>query len=151
MVDKNLTVVVMTNLASVGGDGLAQQIAEAFDHDLAPKPLVESPDPSPAFSKLLKDALIGLANRNITQDIFDPAMKDRLATGRGQMALDFFAPLKTIDSFAFCQSEPADPDTNLIYRVKSNGKTYIATFVITKDKKLFQAGLRFDTSPAGGK
>ena len=151
VVDKNLTVVVMTNLASVGGDGLAQQIAEAFDHDLAPKPLVESPDPSPAFSKLLKDALIGLANRNITQDIFDPAMKDRLATGRGQMALDFFAPLKTIDSFAFCQSEPADPDTNLIYRVKSNGKTYIATFVITKDKKLFQAGLRFDTSPAGGK
>lgn len=149
--EKELTIIVMTNLASVSGDTLAQQIAEAYDHDLAPKPLVESPDPDPAFSKVLKEALIGLANRNTTQDIFDVEMKERLATGRGQMVLDFFAPFKTIESFAYCRSDASAPDTNMIYRVKANGQTYIVTFVVTKDRKLFQTGARLDAHPARGK
>jgi len=140
--DRDLTVIVMTNLASVSGDGLAQQIAEAYDQDLAAKPLVESPDPDPEFAKVLKDALIGLANRKITLDIFDPEMKARLATGRGQMVLDYFAPLKAIEAFAYCRTEPSDPDTSLIYRVKASGQSYIITFVVTKDKKLFQTGIR---------
>jgi len=145
--EKDLTIIAMTNLASVSGDALAQQIAEAYDHTLAPKPLVESPDPNPEFSKVLKKALIGLANRNTTQDIFDVEMKERLATGRGQMALDYFATFKAIEGFWYCRSEASDPDTNLLYRVKSNGRTYIVTFVVTKEKKLFQAGTRPDVQP----
>lgn len=148
--EKELSVIVMTNLASVGGDGLAQQIAEAFDRDLAPKPLIESADPNPDFAKELKAALIGLANHNTTQDIFDPEMKARFATGRGQMALEFFAPLKTIESFAFCKSEPSDPDTSLIYRVKAKGRSYIITFVVTKDMRLYQAGIRPETQTVPG-
>ena len=142
--ERELTVIVRTNLASVSGDGFAQQIAEAYDHDLAAKPIVESADPDPEFSKLLKSALIGLANRNITQELLDPEMKARLATGRGQMVLDFFAPLKSIDSFAYCRKEPSEPDTIQIYRVKSGDKNYITTFVITKERKLFQAGIRVE-------
>lgn len=140
--EKELTIIVMTNLASVGGDGLAQQIAEAYDKDLAPKPLLESADPNPEFSKVLKEALIGLANRNTTQEIFDVEMKERLASGRGQMVLENFIPLKTIESFSYCKSEDSDPDTSYIYRVKAGGRTYIVTFVVTKEKKLFQVGLR---------
>lgn len=143
--EKELTIIVMTNLASVGGDGLAQQIAEAYDGDLAPKPLVESPDPNPDFAKVLKEALIGLANRNTTQDIFDVEMKERLATGRGQMVLAYLAPFKSIESFAYCRSEASDPDTTLLYRVKASGQTYIVTFVVTKDRKLYQTGVRLET------
>lgn len=140
--EKNLTIVVMTNLASVSGDTLAQAIAEAYEPDLAPKPLVTSPDPDPAFSERLKTALIGLANEDTTQDIFDPEMTERLTTGRGRMGLAGFVPFKVIDSFVFCQSEASDPDTILRYRVKVAGKNYIVGFVVTKDKKLFQVGAR---------
>ncbi|MBS1718308.1 MAG: beta-lactamase family protein [Armatimonadetes bacterium] len=145
--EKDLTIIVMTNLASVVGDVLAQQIAEAYSPDLLPKPIVESPDPNPDFSKTLKEALVELANRKTTQDIFDPEMKARLSTGRGQMVLERFAPFKAIESFAYCQTEASDPDTTLTYRVKAGGKSYIVTFVVTKEKKLFQVGMRPDESP----
>jgi CubicO group peptidase (beta-lactamase class C family) len=140
--EKDLTIIVMTNLASVSGDGLAQKIAEAFDPELAPRPLVESPDPNPDFSKSLEQALVGLANKDTTQEILDVEMRERLATGRGQRALDNFVQYKVIESFAYCQSEDSDPDTSLLYRVKANGQSYIVTFVVTRDRKLYQAGTR---------
>lgn len=142
--EKELTIIVMTNLASVSGDGLAQQIAEAYDPSLKAQPYSESPDPNPDFSKSLREALEALGKRNIKYAMFDDEMKARLATGRGQMALDFYTPFVKIDRFAFCRTEAADPDTNYVYHATAQGKLYVITFVVTKDKKLFQVGARLE-------
>lgn len=142
--EKHLTIVVMTNQANVSGDGLAQKIAFAYDPDLGPKPLVESTDPDPDLSAKLKAALIGLANGDTKQETLDPEYVASLATGRGQMILPQFAPLKEIASFSYCMTETDDPDRIIRYRVKTKDHTYIAGFLVTRDKKVFAASVRLE-------
>jgi D-alanyl-D-alanine carboxypeptidase len=142
--EKHLTIILMTNQANVGGDGLAQKIAAAYDPDLGIKPLVESADPDPALSAKLKAALVGLANGDTKQDIFDPEYVAILATGRGQMGLPQFAPLKEPTSFAYCQTEADDPDRIIRYRVKTKDHTYIAGFLLTKENKVYGASVRLE-------
>lgn len=64
------------------------------------------------------------------------------------MVLNILAPFKAIESFAYCRSESSDPDTTLLYRVKANGRTNVVTFVVTKNKKLYQAGMRAEVQQA---
>lgn len=142
--EKHLTIILMTNQANVSGDGLAQKIAAAYDPDLGPKPLVESADPDPALSAKLKAALIGLAKGDAKQEMLDPEYVANLATGRGQMMLSQFAPLRDIASFSYCATETDDPDRIIRYRVKTKDHTYIAGFLVTTDKRIFAASVRVE-------
>lgn len=140
--DKNLTIIVMTNQANVSGDGLAQKISIAYDPDLGPKPAVEAPDPNPDFTKQLRDALFGLANRDTKQALFSKELAATMATGRGQMSLVQYAPFKEITRFAFCNIEADDPDRIFRYRVKTKDHSYIVGFWVTSDQKLFSTSIR---------
>lgn len=140
--EKRLTIILMTNQANISGDGLAQRIAAAYDPDLGPKPLVEAADPDPDLSAKLKALLVGLANGDTKQEMLDPEYVANLATGRGQMMLPQFAPLKELVSFAYCQTENDDPDRIMRYRVKTKDRSYIAGFLVTRDKKVAAASVR---------
>lgn len=143
VVDKNMTVVVMTNLAQVSGDGFAQRIAAAYDPDLVPKPPVESPDPDPQLSARLKSALEALAKGEAKNPAYDKELEEMFTTGRGQMVLEQYAMFKPgIDSFAYCSTEDQDPDSFLRYRVKVGKRSIIVGFVLTADKKILSVALR---------
>ena len=140
--DKDLTIVVMTNQANVGGDGLAQKISVALDPDLGPKPVVESPDPNPEFSKKLQKALVGLSKGELTQPLYSAEMAANLATGRGKMMLPQYAPFGAMKSFSFCSIEQDAPDKIYRYRVKTADKSYIVGFWIDRDEKIYSASIR---------
>lgn len=141
--DKRLTIVVLTNLAQVSGDTLAQRIAFAVDKDLGPKPTLESPDPDAEFSKRLRASLESLAKGETNHAMLEQELQDSLKTGRGQMVLGQYALFKPgIDSFSYCSTEDSDIDKFLKYRVKVGKRSFIVGFVVTSDKKVLSVALK---------
>ncbi len=138
----NLTVVLMCNINDVGGDGVAQRIAELYVPELKFKPLAERPDPDAGLSAQLLRTLLDLAVQKVNPADLDPEMTARLATGRGQMGLATLARFAKVSKLTFLQSEPYDVDTIYRYRVTVDGKPWMLTFMVNKDRKVFSIGSR---------
>lgn len=139
---KNLTIVLEGNIHDVGGDAIAQRIAELYVPELRYVKLPEAPDPDPGTTKQRLEVIRSLAARAPKDELLDPEMTARLKTGRGQMAMGSFARFKDLAKIAFLASEPADPDTLVKYRGELAGKTYLFTFTITKAGKIYSVGQR---------
>ncbi|MBX7132529.1 MAG: beta-lactamase family protein, partial [Fimbriimonadaceae bacterium] len=138
----NLTIVLEGNVHDVGGDGIAQKVAEIYVPALRFVKLPEAKDPDPATTAKYVEVVRSLAARTPKAELLDPEMVARLQTGRGQMAMGAFAPLRELDKLAFLSSDLDDPDTVVKYRAKVGEKSYLLTFTITKAGKVYSVGLR---------
>ncbi|MBV6459790.1 MAG: D-aminopeptidase [Fimbriimonadaceae bacterium] len=139
---KGLTIVVEGNIHDVGGDGVAQKIAELYVPELRYVKLPEAQDPDPKATAQRLDVIKSLAARTPNEELIDPDMSARLKTGRGQMAMGSFARFKDLGKLAYLGTEADDPDTVVKYRGELNGKTYLFTFTITKAGKVYSVGHR---------
>lgn len=143
--EQDLTIAVGANVYAISGDNMAIRIAGLVEPALAPKKPIKKEDPDGAFSQKLIDALKALGGGNTTHAMFDKDMQNRLATPRGQMGLPGLRQYAEIDSFEFCGTEPDDPDTLYVYRLKKGERTFVANFLVTEGKQIYSIGV----SPEG--
>jgi CubicO group peptidase (beta-lactamase class C family) len=139
---KNLTIVLEGNIHDVGGDGVAQKIAELYVPELRYVKLPETKDPDPAATAQRLEVIKSLAARTPNEQLLDPEMTARLKTGRGQMAMGSFARFKDLSKLSFISSEVDGPDTVVKYRGELAGKTYLFVFTVTKAGKVYSVGQR---------
>lgn len=140
--DQNLTVAMMCNIYQVSGDSVAQRIAAIVEPDLAPRTFEEQPDPNPELTKRLFEGLTKLAKGEIDPDYLDVNLAGFLATGRGQMQMPSYAPHQNFDEIAFLMEEPNEPDTTRRYRAKRGDRSFMVTFVVTSEGKIFSVGVQ---------
>jgi CubicO group peptidase (beta-lactamase class C family) len=138
----NLTIVLEGNVNDIGGDGIAQKLAESYVPELRYVKLPEAKDPDPAATQTRLEVVHSLAARAPKEELLDPDMVARLKTGRGQMAMGAFARLRDLDKLAFLTSDVDDPDTVVKYRAKAGDKSFLLTFTVTKAGKVYSVGLR---------
>jgi len=139
---KNLTIVLEGNIHDVGGDGIAQKIAELYVPELRYVKLPETADPDPKATAQRLEIVKSLAARAPKEDLLDPEMVARLKTGRGQIAMGGFARFKDLSKLSFISAETDDPDTVVKYRGELAGKTYLFVFTVTKSGKIYSVGNR---------
>lgn len=134
---QDLTVTLGANVYAVSGDNLAIKIAQLVEPSLVPAKPVKRDDSEAEFSAQLVGALKALGGGDTKNALFDEDMKNRLATPRGQMGLPAMRAYAELDGFEFCGTEPDDPDTVYVYRLKKGDKSFVARFTVTKDKKIY--------------
>ena len=139
---KNLTIVLEGNVHDIGGDGISQKIAELYVPELRYVKLPEATDPDPKATEQRLEVVKALAAGTPSEALMDPDMVARLKTGRGRMAMASFARFKDLAKISFLGSEADDPDTIVKYRGELGGKSYLFTFTITKNGKVFSVGQR---------
>lgn len=138
----NLTIVVMTNMFDVPGDGVAQKIAEIYVPELRPRKLSEKPDPNPTLTVTLLVTLKSLAARDIRDDQLDPEFAARARTPRGQTSLGAYTKFAKAEKLIYLESEPSEPDVIHRYRVVLDGKSFVVAFAVTKDGLVYSIGQR---------
>lgn len=138
----NLTIVLMGNVNDIGGDSIAQKVAELYVPELPYKKLPEAKDPDPTLSAKLLDTLKSLAAGHPKEDLLDPEYAARLHTGRGQMVLQNYARFAQVSKLAFLEKETDDPDTIWRYRVEIGGQSFVVGFAVTKEGKVYNVGTR---------
>jgi CubicO group peptidase (beta-lactamase class C family) len=144
---EDLTVALACNVGTVGGDELALKLAQAVAPSLAPPKYAEHPDPDPARTAKIKAALNALGRGETSGDALDPAFAARLSTGRGRMGLAGLAPLAGVETLAFLQADPADPESGDVlvrYRVLPKGAPapLVVGVVVTREGRIFSVSLR---------
>ena len=139
---KDLTIVLEGNIHDIGGDGVAQKVAELFVPELRYVKLPEAKDPHLAETAKRLEVIKALAARELNEELMDPDMIARLKTGRGQMVLGSFAKFKDLSKLSYLATEDAEPDTVVKYRGEMGGKTYLFVFTITKAGKVYSVGQR---------
>ncbi len=139
---KNLTVVLEGNVNDIGGDSVAQKIAELYVPEIRYVKLPTTDDPEPGQTAKRLEVLKSLAAGTPNEALIDPDMAARLKTGRGRMAMGAFARLRQVDKLAFISKEADDPDTVVRYRAIVADKSFLVVFTITKDGKVYSVGLR---------
>lgn len=139
---KNLTIVLEGNIHDVGGDGIAQKIAELYVPELRYVKLPEAADPDPRATAQRLEVIKSLAAMSPKEELLDAEMTARLKTGRGRMVMSSFARFKDLTKLSFLSSEADAPDTVVRYRGEVGGKSYLFVFTITKDGKVYSLGQR---------
>lgn len=79
----NLTIVLEGNVHDVGGDGIAQKVAEIYVPALRFVKLPEAKDPDPAATAKYIEVVRSLAARAPKAELLEPDMVARLQTGLG--------------------------------------------------------------------
>jgi CubicO group peptidase (beta-lactamase class C family) len=139
---KNLTIVLEGNIHDVGGDSISQKVAELYVPELRYVKLPEAKDPNPAATARRLEVIKSLASGTPNEDFLDADMAARLKTGRGQMAMSSFAKFRNMGKLAYLATEDSAPDTVVKYRGEVGGKSYLFTFTITKEGKVYSVGQR---------
>lgn len=137
-----LTIVLEGNVEDIGGDSVAQKVAELYVPEIRFVKLPESKDPDPSLTLKRLEVLHSLAASAPEESMMDPEMIARLKTGRGRMVMGTFARFRDVDKLAYLASEKDDPDTVIKYRAKLGDKYYLITFTVTKEGKVYSVGQR---------
>jgi len=140
----NLTVVLMGNVNDLPGDSIAQRIAEIYVPELPFKKLPEASDADPTLTGKLLDLLKSLASTP-KEDLMDPDFIARTKTGRGQMSLRGFARFASATKLAFLEKETDEPDTLYRYRAEVGTQSFVVTFQVTKEGKVYSVGQRLES------
>ncbi len=133
-----LTVIVLTNVYAVDGEGLARQIAWIVDPSLRPSPTVVMSDPDPGRTAQVQNALAQLAASDANGNVLEPEVA---VTLNGTRAKSFspYSAFKKIEKLEFCNATPYGQDTLLHYKIKASGKPYEATLLWSNRNRLAHA------------
>lgn len=140
--DGKLTVVLIGSIHDQAGDPIAQRIAEVYVPGLNPKKMSVQADSNPDLTARLLATLKNLAERKLEGLDLDPEMTARLATARGRAALGGLAKFAKVEKLEFLESSADEPDVVYHYRTEVGGKSYVLSFTVSKDKKIFSIGQR---------
>lgn len=138
----NLTIVLEGNVQDVGGDSVAQKVAELYVPEIRFVKLPESKDPEPALTLKRLEVLHSLASSAPAESMMDPEMVARLKTGRGRMVMGTFARFRDLGKLTYLTSERDDPDTVVKYRATVGDKSFLIVFTVTKEGKVYSVGQR---------
>jgi D-alanyl-D-alanine carboxypeptidase len=141
--DAGLTVILLSNQYSLGGEGTAKHVAELYDPNLIPKIPAESPDPNPARTEKIKAALLAWGARKIDDPALDNEITAPMKTGRAAMATGP-SPLLKIEKLSFVNATGIGPDAWLTYRLGNGERWFTAQVLWTHENKLAMLSLRPD-------
>ena len=135
-VDDKLTVIVLANSSGQLVEPIAMGIAALYLPALV-LPSEGLPDPDPATSRILRQALFGLTSGTPDLTLFTPATQRFLTSGNElSQWLTAFGPLQ---SFVFADSEHAGRDRILRYRIALGDSAFTFAFTLTEQGKIAHA------------
>lgn len=140
-----LTVVVMGNVNDLPGDSIAQKVAELYVPELPFKKLPEAADPDAGLTARLLELLKSLG-ATPKEELMDGEFIARTKTGRGQMSLRGFARFAPVAKLTFLEKEADEPDTLYRYRAIVGEQSFVITFAVTKEGKVYSVGQRVEAS-----
>lgn len=138
-----LTVVVLTNVYAINGQGMVTQIAEQVDPSLKPDPFKATTDPDPARTERVKTALEKLAAGAPDTDYLEPELTALMSTDRQKSVPGgAYGPFAKIQSIEFGGARPEGSDTVLTYRIVTEPRTFIVNLLYTAAGKLSTVATR---------
>jgi CubicO group peptidase (beta-lactamase class C family) len=141
---QRLTVAMLCNLYPIGGDEFAIGLARQLYPHLQAKRLKDTTDPEPQRTERLVSVLKSLASGNTRDENLHEEARARLATARGMMALGAFAIFKDVSEPKFIDVRTDKPDTLVRYRMKVKEATWIVTFAIAPNGKVYSVSRQTD-------
>lgn len=143
--DAKLSVILLANLYSAGGEAMAKKIAMLFDPTLKTPTFVASPDPDPKRTSQIKLAIQSIAANRPDESLVEQEYILPMRARRNRQAAPAnWARLKVVDSIEFGSAKPLGRDTYLNYRVGSGPNKYIVSVLWTASGKLAQATIAME-------
>ncbi len=139
----HLSVVMLSNLYPVGGEGMTRHIAELLDPTLVPATPTTKPDPDEKRTAAVKMGLSKLAvadpdSNYLESDVTIPMNTSRAKTfGPGGLAV-----FKDLKSLAFVGEESQGKDTWVTYIASVAGRDYVLNVLVSSASKIAQMTMR---------
>jgi len=135
-----VSVILLTNMYSVGAEAMTKRIAVLFDPALDNPPFAPVADPDPARTAKVKAALLAIAANNVDETLFEREYVLQMDSRRNRQApAGAWGRLRTIDAIEFGGARPQGADVFITYRVTATQSKFIVMVLWTAKNKIAQA------------